>query len=128
MNADELLARIRSASRYLRDIADPGYGDYNLNDALQCAVDLAADCLALDRALAFGLGLPVAWTEQRSVEVTEPLTRIPGRLRALAARLVEDNDDSPDDAAEQGCALARGVLDLDAASAAVRHSPLAAGR
>lgn len=39
-------------------------------------------------------------------------------MRELAARLVEDNDDNADDAAEQGCRLAALVLDLDAALAA----------
>lgn len=36
-------------------------------------------------------------------------------MRELARRLVEDNDDTADDAAEQGCRLAALWLDLDAA-------------
>jgi hypothetical protein len=39
-------------------------------------------------------------------------------MRALARRLVADNDDTADDAAEQGCHLAALCLDLDAALAA----------
>lgn len=38
---------------------------------------------------------------------------LPAELRELAVRLVQDNDDTPDDAAEQGCRLAALLLDLD---------------
>lgn len=43
--------------------------------------------------------------------ITRTLSDLENQLRALAEQLVADNDDSPDEAAEQGTRLARLVLD-----------------
>jgi hypothetical protein len=47
------------------------------------------------------------------MDTNQLLDHIRAELRPLATRLVEDNDDHPDDVAEQACRLARHVLELD---------------
>ena len=83
MDANDLLRDIRRSARFLSRLSDPGFGDYNLDDALRCACGLAADCLAIDRALSAGVPLPDAWTKTRGIEQLRPAIPIDSFIAAV---------------------------------------------
>jgi len=107
-------AEMRALARYFVAIANPDYGAYDLREALANACTLAGLVLGFDRVSRTaerGRAL------ERSAEGTCEADNALGRLRAIAARLVDDDDHHCDltEELEAACEMATIFQELDTA-------------
>ncbi len=107
-------AELLTLARYFVAIANPDYGAYDLNEALTHACTLAGLVLGFDR---LSRTPETGRALDRSTEDTCQADYALGRLREVAARLVDDDDHDCDLTEELGvaCEMATLFQELDTA-------------
>jgi hypothetical protein len=117
---DDACAERRVLAAYLVAIADPGYGDYDLREALASACQLARLVLGHEGEVVCTPPCPGEFIARNADDALV-------RLRAIAVRLVDDDDHDCDltEELEVACEMATLFRALDAALSAGAPRPRA---